>query len=129
MAQTLIATGRVKPRSNSSAIEAKVVWAPAKSVWYLSMLIAGLIGGVLCFSWAAAAIFLFLSAFTLCLGHSVGMHRLLIHLSFDAPKWLDYLGTLVGMAGPIGMFWIHEIRDWQQNQPDCHSFAKHDIGF
>jgi stearoyl-CoA desaturase (delta-9 desaturase) len=98
MAETLIATGRVKPRSNSSAIEAKVVWAPAESVWYSSMLISGLIGGVLCFSWAAAAIFLFLSAFTLCLGHSVGMHRLLIHRSFDAPRWLehlfDYLGRL-----------------------------------
>jgi stearoyl-CoA desaturase (delta-9 desaturase) len=86
MAETLVATGRVKPRSNSSAIEGEVVWAPAKSLWYSSMLIAGLIGGVLCLSWAAVAVFLFLSAFTLCLGHSVGMHRLLIHRSFDAPR-------------------------------------------
>ena len=30
---------------------------------------------------------------------------------------------------PISIFRIHEIRDWQQNQPDCHSFAKHDVGF
>jgi hypothetical protein len=29
MAETLIATGRVKPSSNSSAIEGKVVGAPA----------------------------------------------------------------------------------------------------
>jgi hypothetical protein len=29
MAETLTATGRVKPRSNGSAIEGKVVWAPA----------------------------------------------------------------------------------------------------
>jgi len=133
MAETLTATARVRPRSNSSALEGKVVWAPAKSIWYSTMMIAGLIGGVLYFSWGAVTIFLFLSALTLWLGHSVGMHRLLIHRSFEAPRWLEhvlvYLGTLVGMAGPIGMFRIHEIRDWQQNQPDCHSFAKHDVGF
>jgi stearoyl-CoA desaturase (delta-9 desaturase) len=129
--ETLVATARVKSR-NSSAIEGKVIWASAKSIWYSSMLFAGLIGGALCLSWGALAIFLFLSALTLCLGHSVGMHRLLIHRSFDAPRWLEhvfvYLGKLVGMAGPMGMFWIHEIRDWQQSQPDCHSFAKHDVG-
>jgi hypothetical protein len=124
---------RVKPWSNSSAIDGKVVWVPAKSIWYTSMLIAGLIGGALYFSWAAVAVFLFLSALTLCLGTSVGMHRLLIRRSFETPRWLEqafvYLGLLVGMAGPIGMFRIHALRDWQQNQPDCHSFAKHDAGF
>ena len=50
MAETLIATGRVKPRSNNAAIEGMVLWAPAKSIWYSSMLITGLIGGVFCFS-------------------------------------------------------------------------------
>jgi len=133
MAEKLIATDRVEPRSDSSAVEANIVWAPIKSIWYTAMLTAGLIGGGLNFSWAAVALFLFLSALTLCLGHSVGMHRLLIHRSFEAPEWLEhlfvYLGTLVGMAGPIGMLQIHEIRDWQQNQSDCHSFAKHDVGF
>ena len=47
------------------------------------------------------------SAVTLCAGHSVGMHRRLIHNSFECPLWLEYvmvyLGVLVGMAGPIGM--------------------------
>lgn len=97
------------------------------------MLIGGLIGVFYFPSIDAAATTLVLMFLTLCLGHSVGMHRLLIHRSFEAPLWLEhglvYLGTLVGMAGPIGMFHIHEIRDWQQQQPDCHSFAKHDVGF
>ncbi len=133
MVETLIATDRVKPRCDSSAVEGKVVWAPAKSLWYTFMLVAGLIGGGLYCSSVAVAVFLFLSVVTLCLGHSVGMHRLLIHRSFETFNWLEYLlvylGTLVGMAGPMGMFRIHEIRDWQQNQKDCHSFAKHDVGF
>jgi stearoyl-CoA desaturase (delta-9 desaturase) len=133
MAETLIAIERVKPSRTTSAVEGRVVWAPAKSLWYLSMLAGGLIGAVFCWSWGAAILSLVLSVLTLCLGHSVGMHRLLIHRSFEAPLWLEhllvYLGTLVGMAGPIGIFRIHEIRDWQQNQVDCHSFAKHDVGF
>lgn len=133
MVETLIATDRVKPRCDSSAVEGKVVWAPVKSLWYTFMLVAGLIGGGLYCSSVAVAVFLFLSVVTLCLGHSVGIHRLLIHRSFETFSWLEYLlvylGTLVGMAGPMGMFRIHEIRDWQQNQKDCHSFAKHDVGF
>lgn len=130
---TLTATERVIPRPESSATSGEVVWAPAKSIWYTGMATGGGVGILLFPSWNAFWIMLILMFLTLCLGHSVGMHRLLIHRSFEAPRWLEYLlvylGVLVGMAGPIGMFRIHEIRDWQQQQPDCHSFAKHDVGF
>ena len=133
MTATLIATARVKPVCGTSAVAGRVVWAPGKSIWYASMLAGGVAGVVLYWSWGAAIASLVLGILTLCLGHSVGMHRLLIHRAFETPRWLEYvlvyLGTLVGMAGPIGMFRIHEIRDWQQNQRDCHSFAKHDVGF
>ena len=133
MQEMLTATDRVTPGSTCSAIEGDVVWRPAKSLWYSAMLLLGVIGGALTFSWQAVLVFFVLLIVTLCLGHSVGMHRLLIHRSFETPLWVEYilvyLGTLVGMAGPIGMFHIHDIRDWQQNQADCHSFAKHDVGF
>jgi len=36
MIETLIATGRVRLRNNCSAIEGKVVSAPAKSIWVLA---------------------------------------------------------------------------------------------
>ncbi len=133
MTRELSATDRVTPRHDSSATEGRVIWSPAKSLWVTSMAAMGLAGIIFFPSWEAAGVTLLLMLLTLCLGHSVGMHRLLIHRSFEAPLWLEhtlvYLGTLVGMAGPIGMFRIHEIRDWQQQQPDCHSFAKHDVGF
>ncbi|ABD53628.1 acyl-CoA desaturase [Jannaschia sp. CCS1] len=133
MAQELTATDRVTPRQDCSATQGRVVWAPAKSLWFSAMALGGVVGVVVFPSWGAAGVTLVLMLLTLCLGHSVGMHRLLIHRSFRTPRWLEYvlmyLGTLVGMAGPIGMFQIHEIRDWQQQQPDCHSFAKHDVGF
>lgn len=129
----LRATDRVTPLPGSSATQGRIVWARGKSIWFSTMALAGITGAVFFASWEAAGVTLILMLLTLCLGHSVGMHRLLIHRSFSTPHWLEYtlvyLGTLVGMAGPIGMFHIHEIRDWQQSQPDCHSFAKHDVGF
>ena len=127
------ALDRVFPSPGCSAMGGEVRWDAAKSVWWCAMATGGVAGIVLYPSWSAAAITLALLVATLCLGHSVGMHRLLIHRAFATPLWLEhilvYLGTLVGMAGPIGMFRIHEIRDWQQKQPDCHPFAKHDAGF
>lgn len=97
------------------------------------MLIVAAVGAPLTFSWQACTLFLALSALTLCLGHSLGMHRLLIHRSYECPKWMEYIfvymGTLVGMAGPIGMIRTHDIRDWAQRQSDCHDFFAHRQSF
>jgi len=84
-------------------------------------------------SWSGFVVFLALSALTLCAGHSVGMHRLLIHRSFTAPIWLEhmlvYLGVLVGMAGPFGMIRAHDMRDWHQRQTVCPPHPSHEAGF
>jgi sn-1 stearoyl-lipid 9-desaturase len=126
-------TDRVKPTARSNAVEGKVVWLPAKSIWISSMTIIALIGAPLTFSYSALALFLITAAITICAGHSVGMHRMFIHKAFDAPLWLRrllvYLGTLVGMGGPFGVMTIHEIRDWAQQQTDCHDFFAHRKGF
>jgi fatty-acid desaturase len=83
-------------------------------------------------SWSAIAVWLGLTYVTLLLGHSVGMHRNLIHRSFECPRWLRntllYIGTVVGMAGPFGILKIHDIRDWAQRQPKCHEFFAHTQG-
>ena len=69
-----------------------------------------------------------LSCPTLLLGHSLGMHRRLIHRTFECPKPVErtlvWLGVLVGMAGPLGIFWIHDIRDCDR-EPECHDFFAH----
>lgn len=89
--------------------------------------------GPLTAAWDAVALFVASSFVTLCFGHSVGMHRKLIHGSFNCPLWVEracvYLGTLVGMAGPIGMICLHDHRDWAQRQPACHRFSRHDATF
>ena len=106
-----------------------VRWKPASRCGFPTMTLAGLIGGPLFFTWGALALFLATTAVTVCLGHSLGMHRRLIHRSYDCPLWLErlfvYLGTLVGMAGPYGMIRQHDIRDWAQRKPACHPYLAH----
>jgi stearoyl-CoA desaturase (delta-9 desaturase) len=114
-------------------LSGNVCWAPAKSLWIGSMTVAAIVLGPPTFSWNAFFLFIVTSGVALCFGHSVGMHRRLIHSSFECPLWLEhscvYLGTLVGMAGPIGMIRLHDFRDWAQRQPACHDYSCHRAGF
>jgi stearoyl-CoA desaturase (delta-9 desaturase) len=93
------------------------------------MALSGFVGGLFVFSWTAFALFVFLSASVLLLGHSIGMHRRLIHRSFECPQWLDYFlvycGTLVGIAGPFGMLRTHDMRDFAQRSAHCHDYFGH----
>lgn len=124
---------RIVADASSDPVGGRVRWAPAKSLWIGAMTLGALVLGPLYVSWSALALFLGTSAVTLCFGHSVGMHRRLIHGSFACPRWLEYvlvyLGVLVGMAGPIGMVRLHDLRDWAQRQPDCHGYFGHRTGF
>jgi len=116
-----------------SAVEGRVVWAPQRSLWWFAMLAGGVLAVARHASWGGVALFLASSAVTLCLGHSVGMHRRLIHRAYACPLWLErvlvYLGVLVSMAGPAGMMRTHDLRDWAQRQPHCHDFFAHRRGF
>src|SRR4051812_6797852 len=98
-----------------------VRWAPARSLWNGAMLLAAVVLGPLAFTWDAFLVFLILSAATLCAGHSVGFHRRLIHRSFQCPKWVErtlvWMGTAVGMGGPLWTIRTHDTRDWAQRQP------------
>jgi sn-1 stearoyl-lipid 9-desaturase len=111
---------------HASPVEGEVIWDPVRSIWNGGMFLAAVILGPPMFSWSALVAFLVTAGVTLCAGHSVGFHRRLIHRSFDCPKWLEHfliwLGTAVGMGGPIWTMRLHDSRDWAQRQPDCHWF-------
>jgi fatty-acid desaturase len=123
---------RMAEAGDTSALEGAVHWQPVKSLWISGMTLAALIGGPLTFTWGALALFVATTAVMVCLGHSLGMHRRLIHRSYDCPLWLErllvYLGTLVGMAGPYGMIRQHDIRDWAQRKARCHPYLAHRSG-
>ncbi len=123
----------MRPRcANTNPVDGKVVWEPVKSLWYLSMIAVALVAGPSTWSWQTSLVACLLTMFTLCCGHSIGFHRLIIHRSFECPRWLEYLlvtiGTLVGMGGPTKMLYMHDIRDWSQRHPKCHAFFIHQSG-
>lgn len=114
---------------NARADAGVVSWDGPRSIWNMGFLIGAIVLAPLYFTWSAFGVFLVLSGVTLCAGHSVGFHRRLIHRSFECPKWLErtlvYVGTLVGMGGPIWTISLHDMRDWAQRQPECHWFLRH----
>ena len=63
---------------------------------------------VVCFSWQALGVTLFLHWLLGSIGICLGYHRLLTHKSFQVPKWLEYIiatiGALAIQGGPI--FWV-----------------------
>lgn len=117
----------------SDPVAGRVVWDPVHSLWNGGMALGALIAAPLLISWSAVAVFLVLTGATLLVGHSVGFHRRLIHQSFQSPLWLDHLmmwvGTLVGMSGPLWMIHAHDVRDWGQRQDRCHPYLSNATGF
>lgn len=125
----LLSSDRMIVDPATSATAGTVRWSPVRSLWMLAMTISAVALAPLFVTWGAVALFLATSAITLCLGHSIGLHRLLIHRSLTATPRLEavlvYLGTLVGMAGPLGMVRLHDMRDWAQRQAKCHDLHAH----
>lgn len=112
-----------------SPVAGEVRWDPVRSLWNGGMMLTALLCAPVLASWGAILMFLLLTGASLLLGHSVGFHRRLIHRSFDCPLWLEYLlawiGTIVGMGGPLWMIRTHDLRDWAQRQADCHAYLAH----
>ncbi len=128
----LESTPRVLATSETDNLSGNIRWDAPKSLFYISMFVIGV--------WSVPftglqdwLVFFALTGITILMGHSVGMHRLLIHRSFETPRWLEYvlvyLGVLVGMAGPFGMIRQHDMRDWHQRQHHCPPHPSHGAGF
>lgn len=127
MNDTPLEVRRMRPASAlTNPLEGEVVWRPVKSLWFAAHLLVAVIGGWWTFSPGAVALSFGFTVITLCLGHTIGLHRLLIHRSFACPCWLEYLlvhlGIVVGMGGPFRMLHMHDIRDWAQRHRACHPF-------
>jgi len=126
------------PKSVDTSIYANpntgtVKWSASKSLWWLGMTLTWFWFAPSTVSISAIVVFIVTTALTLCLGHSLGMHRKLIHHAFDCPKWMEricvYLSTLVGLGGPFTMMRTHDTRDWAQRLPRCHPFLSHQNSF
>ena len=117
----------------ANPVEGKVVYDLPKLLWNLGVILFAVIFAPLTFSIGSFSMFLALTYFSLLIGHSAGMHRLMIHRTYDChpviEKILIYIGVLVGMSGPFGIIKIHDTRDWAQRQDKCHDFFSHKRGY
>jgi len=124
---------RVSATTAGSMSAGRVKFSPLKSLWFLGMAMAALVGCFVTFTWAGLLLFLGATAVVLLFGHSLGSHRKLVHNSFQCPRWLEYLlvylGVQVGLAGPLGLLRQHELRDYAQRLPDCHDYLRHGRSF
>ena len=120
---------RIVCADGDDADTGEVVVSIEKCLWIGGVFLISIIGGFYTFSLDAFLVFVITTSLSLCLGHSLGMHRRLIHKSYQCPKWLEYLfvhlGVIVGLAGPFGMIRTHDMRDWAQRQHTCHDFFAH----
>ncbi|MBO9579889.1 MAG: acyl-CoA desaturase [Sphingobium sp.] len=120
--------GSIVAAEGASPVEGLVRWDPVHSLWHGSMLLATLLFGAATATPGTLLLFILTTGGGLLLGHSVGFHRLLIHRSFETPLWLErtlvWIGTSVGMGGPLWMIRTHDMRDWAQRQ-SCHPYLAH----
>jgi stearoyl-CoA desaturase (delta-9 desaturase) len=124
---------RVSTDDLDCVCDGAVSWSPLKSLWFVGMAGAAIVGGIWLFSWMGLLVFFLATGAVLLLGHSLGSHRKLIHNSYECPKWLEYflvyMGVQVGLAGPLGLMRAHELRDYAQRLPVCHDYLRHGSSF
>ncbi len=113
-------------KGHSSPIFGQVYWSSTKSLWITAIYAGALLGGYATFRWDALLLMVVTSLITLGAGYSVGIHRRLIHNSFQCHPWLEnslvYLGVLTGMGGPFSLIGTHDLHDWAQRQIHCHDY-------
>lgn len=114
------------PPSSLTHDTGQVELAPVKAGWLYVNLVLGLVAlpyaaSAGTFAGGVAATFL-----TLCVGHSVGLHRGIIHRTYRCRRWvrcaMAYLFALSGLGGPISWMGVHYARDHWQNRADCPRF-------
>ena len=110
----------------------EIRYSPAKSLWFLAWAAAWGIGALFATTPSAVAVWAVSTAVCLCLGHSVGLHRGVIHRAFrmhrPTERFLVWLAVLCGMDGPLSLYTMHELRDGWQNRRACPAYYSYDHG-
>ncbi|MCT4625320.1 MAG: hypothetical protein N4A46_16975, partial [Schleiferiaceae bacterium] len=96
----------------------------------VTWLYATILPSILFIYWAANLQWTLISAgltiITVCVGHSVGLHRGIIHKAFKmsprARKVFIYLFVHTGLGGPLSWLKLHYIRDYWQNQTTAPAY-------
>jgi fatty-acid desaturase len=108
----------------------RVRFDAGKTIWLWGLAIPGLALGVPAVTPTTTIVALALAFVTLCVGHSVGLHRGIIHQTYEAHPAvrgaLAYAGVLSGLGGPLSWARFHAVRDHWQNRADCPRYLAYD---
>ena len=110
--------------SNENLGRTRLSWP--KVIWLYLVIVPSIvfITRSLSFKWSlVSALF---TLITVCLGHSVGLHRGVIHKAFKMNKYvrgaLLYLFVHTGLGGPKSWLKLHYVRDYWQNQTTAPAY-------
>lgn len=100
----------------------QVRFSASKTLWLHGAALVALVFGAPTLTPATASIATGLAVLTVCLGHSVGLHRGVIHRAFACGPRLRAVLLLLfcqtGLGGPLAWIRLHHVRDHWQNRPD-----------
>jgi fatty-acid desaturase len=107
-------------------------WVPARTAWLLAMAVPGILSIPWALTPATAAVAAALGFGTFLLGHTVGLHRGVLHGSYRSGKWLRaalvWVFVLTGMGGPLRWIAVHNQRDVWQNRAWAPDWFRYDHG-
>jgi sn-1 stearoyl-lipid 9-desaturase len=107
-------------------------WDPVKSLWFIANAAVFLVFATDTATWALFAIAALTTGACLALGHSVGLHRGLIHRTFQMGRplmlGLAWLATLTGIGPVLRLMAAHDARDRWQNLPEAPAYYAYEHG-
>ncbi|WP_299125618.1 fatty acid desaturase [uncultured Winogradskyella sp.] len=112
---------------NTSAGFVKLSWK--KCLWLYLMLIPIFLIDLSIFSWSDIILGFVLTLVSVGIGHSIGLHRGIIHKSYKTSKLFRnlsiYLFVLTGLGSPLSWLKQHYFRDYWQNRTDCPRYFQY----
>ncbi len=105
-----------------------------KTLWLYLMLLPIALIDFSAVGWEVTSLTLALTLLTVGIGHSVGLHRGVIHRSYRTSSTFRsislYLFVLTGLGSPLSWLKQHYYRDYWQNRNDCPRYFqyKHSLG-
>ncbi|GAB3854473.1 acyl-CoA desaturase [Hymenobacter terrigena] len=101
-----------------------------KIVWLYLMLTPALVWGFSSLSGPRSLASALITVITVGFGHSIGLHRGIIHRSYRCARFmrglLAYLFVHTGLGGPLSWVRVHYFRDYWQNRMDCPAYFRYD---
>jgi stearoyl-CoA desaturase (delta-9 desaturase) len=121
-----------EPPSNPGGAAGRVEIAWTKTAWLYGNLAAGLVATPFGLTWRTSLASAALAFLTLCVGHSVGLHRGVIHRTYETSRLVrcatSLLFVLSGLGGPVSWLRVHFTRDHWQNRRAAPRYFRYDHG-